>query len=178
MKTRNRASACRFAVATLFLPACIHAQNTKEVTVPEPDILSTVYYLDAAKNGLTTLERQTAKGSSGVFHGSAEIKSERSSVRIDGDSVQDFVVSLPAGVDPSKFELFLMEIKKDKRRTVMASAKLFSVQVGKNSIAIAAKRYGNAAYKLSPTQKLPPGEYCFSPSDSNDTFCFGIDGKK
>ena len=113
-----------------------------------------------------------------MFHGSAEIKSERSPVRIDGDSAQDFVVSRPAGVDPSKFELFLMEVKKGKRRTVMASAKLFSVQVGKNSIAIAAKRYGNAAYKLSPVQKLPPREYCFSPSDSNNSFCFGIDEKK
>jgi hypothetical protein len=178
MKLRNLVSACPFAVVALLWPACIHAQSTKDATAPEPEILSTVYYLDAAKNALTTLERLTAKGSSGMFHGSAEIKSERSPVRIDGDSAQDFVVSLPAGVDPSKFELFLMEVKKGKRRTVMASAKLFSVQVGKNSIAIAAKRYGNAAYKLSPVQKLPPGEYCFSPSDSNDTFCFGIDGKK
>jgi len=178
MKIHNLVRACPLAVLALLLPVCIHAQSTKDATAPEPEILSTVYYLDAAKNALTMLERQTAKGSSGMFHASAEVKSERSPVRIDGDSAQDFVVSLPAGVDPSKFELFLMEAKKGKRRTVMASAKLFSVQVGKDSIAIAVKRYGNAAYKLSPVQKLPAGEYCFSPADSNDTFCFGIDGKK
>ena len=178
MRIRTLASASPFALVVLLWPACIHAQDTKDPRAPEPEILSTVYYLDVAKSSLTTLERQTAKASSGMFHGSAEVKSERSPVRIDGDGAQDFVVSLPAGVDPSKFELFLMEVKKGKRRTVMASAKLFSVQVGKNSIEIAAKRYGNAAYKLSPVQKLPPGEYCFSPSDSNDSFCFGIDAKK
>lgn len=177
MNPRHLVFACPFAAIALLWPGWIHGQNTKATTAPEPEILSTVYYLDAAKNALTTLERQTAKGSSGMLRASAEVKSERSPVRIDADSAQDFVVSLPVGVDPSKFELFPMEVKKGKRRTVMVSAKLFSVQAGKNSIAIAAKRYGNAAYTLSPVQKLPVGEYCFSPSDSNDAFCFGIDGK-
>ncbi len=178
MNVRSQMFAFAVTAIALSLPICPHAQNSKGVTVAEPEILGTVYYLDAANNALIPLERQTARASSGFFHSSAEVKSERSPIRITDDKSQDFIVSLPAGVDPSKFELFLMEVMKGKRRTVMASEKLFSVQTGKNSIATAEKRYGNSAYKISPTQTLPSGEYCFSPSDSNDTFCFGIDGKK
>ena len=88
MMMHNLIRACPFAVLALFLPACICAQSTKDATVPEPEILSTIYYLDTAKNALTMLERQTAKGSAGMFHGSVEVKSEQSPVRIDGDSAK------------------------------------------------------------------------------------------
>jgi hypothetical protein len=87
------------------------------------------------------------------------------------------VVSLASGVDPNKFELFPMEVKKGKRRTVIASEKMLTVEAGKSTIALEIKRYGRASYRLSPVQTLPAGEYCLSPSDSNENFCWGIDPK-
>jgi len=167
--------AYRFGLTALLLTICAYSQVEKSSAVLEPDVLGMVYHVDAAKNTLTSLERQAAKASRGYFHASAEINSERSPVRISASSGQDFVVSLAAGVDPNKFELFPMEVRKGKRRTVLASAKMFSVESGKSSIAITAKRYGSTSYKLSPTQKLPVGEYCFSPADSQEVFCFGVD---
>jgi hypothetical protein len=154
---------------------CAAAQNEKKEAIPEPEGLGAIFFIDSSKAALLALERQTAKASAGLVRVSAEIKGERSPVRILSDLDQDFVVALPSGVDPSKYELFLMEAKKGKRRTVMATDKIFTVQVGKSSLAVTVKRYGGSSYKLTPAQRLPPGEYCFSPSDSNDSFCFGID---
>lgn len=153
------------------------AQSEKTSVAPEPEVLGVLYYLDTAKSSLVPLERQAAKASSGILHASAEIKLERSVVRINAGAGQDFVVSLASGVDPKKFELFPMEVKKGKRRTVTASAKMFSVESGKSTIALEIKRNGSTSYKLSPAQRLPAGEYCFSPADSDEAFCFGIDPK-
>ena len=168
-------TAMRATLIALVGTISVLAQSEKTPAAPEPEALGAIYYLDTAKNSLVALERQAAKASSGMFHSSAEIRLERSPVRINGGAGQDFAVSLAAGVDPKKFELFPMEVKKGKRRTVMASAKIFSVEMGKSSIALEIKRHGSASYKLSPAQKLPAGEYCFSPADSDEAFCFGIE---
>jgi hypothetical protein len=97
----------------LLSPACFYAQNTKDGTVPETEALNTVFYLDSAKNALTTLERQTAKTKLGLgFRPFVEIESERSRVRIDGNSSQEFILSLAASVDPGKYKLFRTEVKR------------------------------------------------------------------
>ena len=53
MRSRTLASACPVALVALLWPtACIQGQSTKDPATPEPEVLSTIYYLDAAKNGL------------------------------------------------------------------------------------------------------------------------------
>lgn len=186
MNTRKLGFAWYYIIVALLVPAYICGQNEKDVSVPAPELLNTVYYLDAAKNALTTLERQTARVSAAPaspfarrIHVFAEIQSERSPVRIDADSSQTFIVSLAAGVDPSKYQLCGGDVKNGKRRVELSPVGLSGVYVSQNSIPIAIKRYGDAAYELAPVKKLFPGEYCFNTSDSsNESFCFGIDAKK
>jgi hypothetical protein len=156
---------------------CAGAQNEKKEPALEPEVLGAVFFIDSSKGALLALERQTGKVVAGFIRASVEIKGKRSPVRITGDAGQDFVVALPSGVDPSKFELFLMEAKKGRRRIVISTDKFFTIKAGKASLPVTVKRYGQSSYMLTPARPLPPGEYCFSPSDSNDTFCFGIDEK-
>jgi hypothetical protein len=111
------------------------------------------------------------------MHVSVEINSEHSPVRLKNGAGQDFVMSLAAGVNPNKYELFPMEVQKGKRSTILATAKMVTSESTKTTLAVEVKRYGQGSYKLSPAQKLPAGEYCLSPSDSNENFCWGIDPK-
>ena len=153
------------------------AQNEKTPAIHEPDTVGVIYYMDAATNSLVALERQTGKIVKGFLSVSVEIKLERSPVRIKEGENQDFVMNLPSGIDPNKYELFIMEVGKDKRRTVLGKAKMVTSERVRSTVAMEVKRYGSSSYRLTPAQKLPVGEYCLSPNDSNEQFCWGVDPK-
>jgi hypothetical protein len=154
----------------------VFAQDKK---VTEPETIGVLYLLDSnATNSLISLERQVAQGTSGGFFKvtiAAEVDGKKSNVRLKADQKPEFVVSLPNGVDPNKFKLYLFGIKKGKRQIIIKEARAFGGVTEPGTILFDIGKYGTSSYKFVPSQSLPPGEYGFSANDSNVVFCFGID---
>jgi hypothetical protein len=150
----------------------------QEKKLVEPEIIGLVHVLDSETSSIVPLERQTGKGRVGLRRAAAEITGQSSPVRIRALAKQEFVVNVPAGTDPSRFSIYVMDGKKGKRQTTTAKVGLFSDVVGGGTLQVNASKYGQSSYKLTPAQVLPPGEYCFSPpGESYDLFCFGINSK-
>lgn len=180
--TRRRKGLCFLAAWLLFL-GHLDGQIAK---APEPELFNVIYQFDQSTNALVALERVTAEVATRVralgFGGAratAEIKGTRAPLRLRAGEPMEFVVQLPSGVDPSKFQLFRFEIRDRKRVVLLAKAGAFT---GSSSsipglVQINAGRHGTASYKLAPAGELGAGEYGFSASDSNDVFCFGVDAK-
>jgi hypothetical protein len=144
---------------------------------PEPEALGIVYHLDPSSGTLTPLERQVAKvilGAPRLFGGrdaaSGEISGEKSPLRFSTDQKPEFVVRLAAGVDPNKFVLYLLQHKKGKRAIRYGTS---GQPEGETPCRVT--KFGEFSYKIMPDQDLSPGEYGFSPRDSNDVFAFGVD---
>ncbi len=145
--------------------------------LPEPENIGAFYFLDSANNSLIALEKQIATVKKrGMFKGEvlAEIKGEKSPVRFKTDQKLEFVVSLPNGVDPNKSQLVIWTVKKGKREVVMVEATWTGSKANPVFLPYNVTKFGNA-YKFTPARPLSAGEYAFSPSDSYDTYCFGID---
>lgn len=122
---------------------------------------------------LIPLERNQA-----VEHGSGssqywEMLAPQSRVRLNEASSLVFVVRLPKGVDPASYSLFPLLTVNGSRRTRSQPGRRgglvtwpFNVEINDES--------GLITYALS-VRDLPAGEYSFSPSSSNDGYCFGVD---
>lgn len=166
-------------VLLLFSCSFVIAQ---EIKVVEPQIIGVVYYFDSANNKLVDLERQTAKVKGKVkafgFGGAksiAELKGTKSSVRLIANQPLEFVLQLANGVDPNKVELYIFEIKKDKREAILGKATMLSAEAGNGRIQINVMKHGQSSYKIVAAKNLAPGEYAFSATESYDVFCFGVD---
>lgn len=154
-------------------------------SVPEPETIGTVYYFDSRTNSLRPLERQIArvkwKRNLGTIFGItgakavAELKETKSPFRIRQGEKLEFLVRLPTGVDPGKFQLFSWSIKDQKRWTMVSRPATTSKKTQPGLLLYDVVQVGESLYKLIPVQELRPGEYGFSPDGSNEVFCFGID---
>jgi hypothetical protein len=123
--------------------------------------------------GLTPLERNQA-----VEHGSGatqywEMPAPQSRVRLNEASRLVFVVRLPPGVDPASYSLFPLATVNGSRRTRSQPGRrgglmTWPVDIEKND------ESSLITYALT-VRDLPAGEYSFSPSNSNDGYCFGVD---
>ena len=85
-----------------------------------------------------------------------------------------FVVRLPKGVDPAGYSLFILSTVNGSRQTKPLSGRRggivtwpFDIETNDES------GYITYAFRV---RDLPTGEYSFSPSSSNDGYCFGVDG--
>ena len=122
---------------------------------------------------LTPLERKQA-----VEHRSGstqywEMPAPQSRVRLNEASSLVFVVRLPKGVDPASYSLFPLVAVNGNRRTRSQPGRrgglvTWPVDIEKND------ESGLITYALT-VRDLPTGEYSFSPSSSNDGYCFGVD---
>ena len=122
---------------------------------------------------LTPLERNQA-----VEHRSGstqywEMPAPQSRVRLNEASSLVFVVRLPKGVDPASYSLFPLVTVNGSRRTRSQPGRRgglvtwpFHIETNDESSLI--------TYALT-VRDLPTGEYSFSPSSSNDGYCFGVD---
>jgi hypothetical protein len=99
-----------------------------------------------------------------------EMQGARSPVRFKTGQKLSFVVRMPDGADPKTFSLFVLETKPRTRRTKAGPTEGVPV-----TAPFTVKRIDESAYFLTPSEDLPPGEYSFSASSSNDGYCFGID---
>jgi hypothetical protein len=122
---------------------------------------------------LTPLERTQAverkSGSTPYW----EMPGPQSRVRLNEASSLVFAVYLPNGVDPASYSLFPLATVNGGRRTRSQSGRggglvTWPVDIEKQNGA------NIIAYALT-VRDLPPGEYSFSPSGSNDGYCFGVD---
>ena len=82
-----------------------------------------------------------------------------------------FVVRLPNGADPASFTLTPLDSKSDSRHT-RQDPKNRNAPLG---LSFKVTKVGPSSYGLTPASDLAPGEYAFSPSTSNDAYCFGVD---
>lgn len=141
--------------------------------VSEPDQIGAVYFQDASGN-LLPLEQTAAAGhrapaAPGGRGGQYwDMPGAHSRFRLQSNSQMLFVVELPGGIAPSTFQLYPLETRGNARRTKGGNGAAMTIPLSSRKVA------GNT-YILAPVGPLAPGEYSFSPSNSNDAYCFGID---
>ncbi len=98
------------------------------------------------------------------------IQGGRSPVRVrQGDRVV-FVVRLNPGADPRRFELYPLESRMNYRQTQPSRGGGRPL-----GLPVTIAKIGDSVYEISPARPLYPGEYSFSPIDSNESYCFGVD---
>jgi hypothetical protein len=156
------------------------AAMCQEQKLPEPESIGAFYYFDSNNNSLTALQKQIAVSKKrGLIKEEivVQIQGEKASLRLKSGQKMEFVVSVPNGVDPNKYQLISFEVKKGKREAVLAEGTWTGSKANPVFHPYTVSRFGNA-YKITPSQNIPPGEYAFSPNDSNDTFCFGVDANE
>jgi hypothetical protein len=122
---------------------------------------------------LIPLERNQAvehkKGSTQYW----EMSAPQSPVRLSETSSLVFILRLPEGVDPASYTLFQLVTVGASRRTRSQPGRqggpmTWRVDIEKNN------ESSLITYALT-VRDLPAGEYSFSPSGSNDGYCFGVD---
>ena len=122
---------------------------------------------------LIPLERNHAvehkKGSTQYF----EMPAPKSPVRLRETTSLVFILRLPPGVDPASYILFQLVTVDGSRRTRSQPDRrgglmTWPVDIEKNN------ESSLITYALT-VRDLSTGEYSFSPSSSNDGYCFGVD---
>jgi len=139
--------------------------------VSQPEEIGAVYYWNG--RDLTPLERNQAvqrkRGSTQYW----EMSGTQSRVRVEEASAMAFIVRLPRGVNPASYSLFPLTTVGSSRETRADTSRKggimtwpFEIQINNES--------GYMTYAFI-VKDLPTGEYSFSPSNSNDGYCFGVD---
>jgi len=137
----------------------------------QPEEIGMVY----SWNGkvLTPLERNQAVAHESGSKQYWEMPAPQSRVRLNEASSLVFILRLPIGVDPASYSLFPLATVNGRRRTRSQTGRrgglmTWPVDIEKND------ESSLITYALT-VRDLPTGEYSFSPSSSNDGYCFGVD---
>jgi hypothetical protein len=139
--------------------------------IPEPDQIGAVYFQDNSDH-LVPLESTEASAHRVPIPGTRsstqywDMRGARSPVRFKSNARLVFVVEVPGGIATGSFKLYPLETRGDSRRTKGSNG---------TTIPITVRNVAGRIFALSPVGNLAPGEYSFSPSYSNDAYCFGID---
>jgi hypothetical protein len=156
---------------TLTRPSDRAPASTPSQGFSQPEEIGMVYFWNGKV--LTPLERSQAverkSGSTQYW----EIPAPQSRIRLNEASSLVFILRLPEGVDPASYSLFPLVTVKGSRRTQSQPGRrggltTWPVDIKKN------QESSLITYALT-VRDLPAGEYSFSPSSSNDTYCFGVD---
>jgi hypothetical protein len=137
----------------------------------QPEELGMVYFWNGRV--LIPLERNQAIERRSRSTQYWEMPNPQSRVRLSEASRLVFVVRLPKGVDPASYSLFVLVTVNGSRRTRSQPGRpgglvTWPVDIEKND------ESSLITYTLT-VRDLPTGEYSFSPSSSNDGYCFGVD---
>lgn len=143
-------------------------------TVSRPNEIGMVYYYNG--KDLTPLEKSQAVERKSGSRGYWEMAGAQASVRVEEATEMAFIVLLPKGVDPARYSLFPLASANGNRQTKAQETQRgalmtwpFKIEVNNES------GYMTYAFRV---RDLPTGEYSFSPSNSNDAYCFGVDEEK
>ena len=141
-------------------------------SVLEPDVTGVPFMRGAS--GFISLERtygMLVRRNTTYGMGSSvyRIQGAQSPVRVRrGDKIV-LVVRLNSGGDPRRFELYQLESRMNYRQT------LPSAGGGRPpALPVTINKISDYTYEISPARQLYPGEYSFSPTDSNESYCFGV----
>jgi hypothetical protein len=156
---------------TLTRPSGSAPPSTPQRGVSQPDEIGMVYFWNG--RDLTPLERNQAveRGSGSAPY--YEMPGPQSRVRLKEASGLVFVVRLPKGVDPASYSLFPLSTVNGSRRTRPDPGRRGGLLVWPFHIEIN-NESGYMTYAFT-VKDLPTGEYSFSPTNSNDGYCFGVD---
>jgi len=135
----------------------------------EPELIGAVYFQDET-GALVPLERNSGTQRTG---GSAywEMEDAKSPVRLKSGKKMLFVVRLANGIDPATYNLFPLEMKTDSRRTKPDPRN----RTAPLMLLLNVTKVGESTYGLTPVRNLAAGEYAFSPNNSSNAYCFGVD---
>ncbi len=139
-------------------------------SVPQPEFVGAVYFQDRT-GSLIPLERNRAnerRDDRGDFW---EMEGAQSPVRLPSGQKMMFVVQLANGIDPGTYALLPLETRNDGRWTKSDPRNTRAPL----ALLVNVTKLGNSTYGLTPDRDLAPGEYAFSPSNSNNAYCFGVD---
>ena len=81
-----------------------------------------------------------------------------------------FVVRLANGIDPGVYALYPLETRTNSRRTQSDPRN----NAAPLTLLLNVTKVGESTYGLTPVQDLAAGEYVFSPTSSNNSYCFGV----
>jgi hypothetical protein len=151
--------------------------ETRAVTLPpaparpvrEPEEAGPVYFRGDSGD-LVALERNQAAERR---HGSTqywEMPNARSPVRLKSAPEMVFLLRVPEGIDPESYSLYPLAVANGARRTEAQSGR----KGGPVTVSFQIAKLHDSTYSLT-VNGLAPGEYSFSPSSSNDGYCFGVD---
>jgi len=156
-------------------PVLTHPSGSAQTPAPrglsQPEEIGMVYFWNGKV--LIPLERNQAverrSGSTQYW----EMAAPQSRVRLSEASSLVFILRLPQGVDPASYSLFPLVTVNGSRRTRLQRDRrgglvTWPVDIEKND------ESSLITYALT-VRDLPTGEYSFSPSSSNDGYCFGVD---
>jgi len=151
--------------------------ETRTVTLPpapvrnfrEPEEAGPVYFRNDSGD-LVALERNRAAEQSRGSTQYWEMPNARSPVRLKTAPEMTFVVRVAPGVDPASYSLYPMASENGARRTEAGRGR----KTGPVTRPFTIARLHDATYTLT-VKDLAAGEYSFSPSGSNDAYCFGVD---
>jgi len=168
--TRSSSSAPA-APPTLTRPSGGAPRPAPPRNVSQPEVIGMVYFWNG--RDLTPLEVSQA-----VAHNSRsaqywEMPGGQSRVRISEASRLVFILRLTKGVDPAGYSLFPLATVDGSRRTRSQSGRAGGLATWPVDISINDDS-SLMTYTLT-VRDLPAGEYSFSPSSSNDGYCFGVD---
>jgi len=137
-----------------------------------PDIVGAPFLRGSA--GYIPLEREIwmmsrGGGMYGMGATVYRIQGPRSPVRVRQEDRLVFVVRLNPGGDPRQFQLYRLESRMGYRQTqpTMGGTPL--------GLPVTINRIGDSVYEIAPVRTLYPGEYAVSPTNSNESYCFGVD---
>jgi hypothetical protein len=137
-------------------------------SLSQPEQIGMVYFWNG--KGLTPLEGNQAVERRSRSTQYWEMPGPQSRVRLKEASSLVFILRLPEGVDPGSYSLFPLATVNGSRRTQSRRGGIatWPVDIKKND------ESSLITYELT-VKDLPAGEYSFSPSNSNDGYCFGVD---
>ena len=72
----------------------------------------------------------------------------------------------------SVVQLFRLKVNDDQREVQMSKS-----GYGNSAVPFESAKYGEKSLRIRPKSNLPPGDYAFSLTTSQDGDCFGIDPK-
>jgi len=143
-------------------------------TVSEPDLIGVMYFQDPSGTLLSLeqnrgIPRRRASGNSQQTYW--EMAGASSPVRLKNGPKMLFVIRVANGIDPTTFSLFPLQTKNDSRRTESDPRN----KTAPLTLIFNVTKIGESSYGLAPVQDLAAGEYAFSPKNSDDAYCFGVD---
>lgn len=183
----------RMAVFAATILACMAGfsfakQSAKQPVEAEPQFEGVYSYWDASVRGYISLPRETPEEKAkarALGFGGAKVylhwPTQTCAVRFNSARLPKFAVRVASTQkDPHEIiKLYKLEVAKDGRRLSMASTGVLGISskstTEQNAVGFSAQVFGKSSLLITPDSPLAPGEYVFSSTDSQNSYCFGVD---